>query len=309
MAVLFRPHFPVDKTHWVPALRRALDGMDFRVWPETGAATDIEYLIVWRLREGDHTAFPNLRAVLSLSAGINQYAGHPEFPAGARLVRMIEPGLRQGMLEYVASYALRFHREHDMIAAHAANMEWFEYIPKVAAQRTVGVMGLGELGAACAASLAGLGFNVLGWSRSRKEIPGVTSFGEDGLDAFLAQSEILICLLPLTATTENILGRRTLGLLPKGAFVINAARGHHVVDEDLLALLDSGHLAGAALDVFRKEPLPQDHPFWTHPKIHVTPHLAAITIPETGAQSIRASIAALQRGENPPGLVDFGRGY
>lgn len=309
MAVLFHPLIPVDKTHWLPLLRAALADYDLRVWPDIGNAADITAMITWRVFPDTATAYPNLKTILSLSAGVNQYIGHPDFPKGAQLIRMIEPGLSQGMMEYVLSYVMRFHKRHDHMAALSQG-PWGSVIPALCAERRVGIMGLGEMGGACARALCALGFQVNGWSRTQKNLPGVNGFtGKDGLNDFLSQTDILVCLLPLTAETQDILNSETLSRLPRGACVINAARGKHLVEEDVLALLESGHLDQLALDVFRAEPLAPDHPFHAHPRLHVTPHLAAITRPETGVQSLKRTLDQLQRGETPSGLVDLQRGY
>lgn len=309
MAVLFHPLIPVDKTHFLPLLREALREHDFRVFPDTGDKADITALITWKLFKGDATAYPNLRTILSLSAGVNQYIGHPELPKNVRLVRMIEPGLSQGMMEYVISYVMRFHKQHDHMKALAAQ-PWGSTIPPLASQRRIGIMGMGEMGRACATALTALGFPVNGWSRSDKTITGITHFtGQAGLGDFLKNTDILVCLLPLTADTQGILNKETLSLLPRGACLINAARGKHLVEEDLIPLLHSGHLDQAALDVFRVEPLPADHPFQHEMRIHITPHLAAITRPESAVESIKQALEQLAKGEDPAGLVDLGRGY
>ncbi|MGZ9109195.1 MAG: 2-hydroxyacid dehydrogenase [Micavibrio sp.] len=309
MAVLFRPLIPVDNLHWVPLLKETLKPFDMRIWPEQGDPAEITYMVAWKVFPGDANAWPNLKAILSLSAGVNQYIGHPDFPKGAQLIRMIEPGLSQGMMEYVVSYVLRFHKQHDQMRA-LAKAPWGSVIPKLSRECRVGIMGMGEMGTACARALGALGFVVNGWSRTAKTLPHVKSFaGAEQLDEFLQQTDILVCLLPLTSETRDILNRDTLSRLPRGACVINAARGKHLVEEDLLELLNSNHIAQAALDVFREEPLPQNHPFWAHPRIHITPHLSAITMPFTAAQSLKQSIQQIERGERPAGWVDMAKGY
>lgn len=291
-------------------MQDALAAYDFRVWPDCGDKADIKYMVAWKVFPGDAAAWPNLKAILSLSAGVNQYVGHPDFPAHADLIRMIEPGLAQGMREYVLSYILRFHRQHDHMRALSTQTPWGNTVPPLSRQRRVGIMGLGEMGLACANALTALGFTVNGWTRTAKSIPGITCFaGTDGLEAFLSQTDILVCLLPLTPETKNILNRDTLSRLPRGACLINAARGKHLAEGDLIPLLDSGHLDQAALDVFHEEPLPANHPFRTHPRIHITPHVAAITMPETGTLSLKQVIEQMERGERPKGWVDMGRGY
>lgn len=310
MAILFRPVFDYDLRDWLPALQKELAGFDLRVAPDTGDPADIHYLVGWKLWEGDKTAWPHLKAVLPLSTGVDRYIGNPKFPHPAKLVRMIEPGLNQGMAEYVASFVLRYHREHDQWHEAQALQDWRHDIPKMAHQRTIGFLGMGNLAQSCIAMLAPFGFQMRGWSRSPRSLPGVTSFhGAEQLKTFLGGCDILVCLLPLTPETEDLLNRETLSALPHGACLINPARGRELVDEDLIALLDSGHLQRAALDVFRREPLPAEHPFWKHPRIHVTPHIAAVTIPETGAKALRQVIETLEAGGTPAGLVDFAKGY
>lgn len=310
MAVLFRPVFKNDTRDWVPALKKELKDFELRIAPDIGNPADIHYLIGWKLFEGDKTAWPNLKAVLPLSTGIERYINNPDFPDNAKLVRMIEPGLNQGMSEYVASYVLRFHRDHDRWAGIPDAQYWDPHIPKLAKDRTIGFLGLGNLTQSCIDTLKPFGFNIKGWSRTEKTIPGVSSFhGPEQLKPFLKDCEILICLLPLTPETENILNNDTLSTLPKGACLINPARGAELVDEDLIKLLNSNHLKYAALDVFRKEPLPDDHPFWSHQRIFITPHIAAITMPETGAIALRQAIETIEAGRTPPSLIDRDKGY
>ncbi|HEY8189802.1 MAG TPA: glyoxylate/hydroxypyruvate reductase A [Micavibrio sp.] len=309
MAVLFRPMLPVDHLYWMPALRDALQPFDMRFSPDCGDPHEIDYIIAWKLSQGDSSSWPNLKAILALGAGINQFVGHPDFPRRAALIRMIEPGLSQGMIEYAASWVLRFHREQDHMKALSLE-PWFRTVPRLSHARTIGIMGLGEMGSACARALVALGFTVRGWTRTPKSMPGIENFsGMEELNGFLAGTDILVCLLPLTPETKDILNRDTLSCLPRGACLINAGRGAHLVEEDLLDLLNSGHIDQAALDVFRQEPLPPDHPFHAHPRVHVTPHLASITIPETGAQALKTSIEQMERGERPAGWVDLKRGY
>lgn len=310
MAILFRPVFDYDERDWIPALKKELADYDLRIAPDMGNPADIHYLIGWKLFAGDKTAWPHLKAVLPLSTGVDRFVGHPDFPENAKLIRMIEPGLNQGMAEYVASFVLRFHRDHDGWQQAQTEKNWIHDIPKLARERTIGFLGLGNLAQSCIDMLTPFGFQMRGWSRSPKSIPGITSFhGPEQLKSFLSECEILVCLLPLTKETENILNKETLSALPKGACLINPARGKELVDQDLITLLDSGHLKYAALDVFRKEPLPTDHPFWSHPRIIITPHIAAVTIPATGAIALRQVIEIIEAGGIPAGLVDPDQGY
>lgn len=270
----------------------------------------IRYALLWQADPTGLADLPNLRAVFSLGAGVDGLIDHPGLPRHAPLVRMVDPGLRQGMSEYVLLQVLRCHHHLDIYARQQRAGIWRPQAHLLASERRVGVLGLGELGAAAARSLSTVGFDVAGWSRTPKDIAGVRTFaGKDGLAAMLARSDVLVDLLPLTPATRGLLDRTRMSLLPKGAFVINAARGAHLVEDDVLALLDAGHLAGAVLDVFAHEPLPPDHPFWTHPRIMVTPHVAAFTHPRTAAPGLVENIRRIERGSAPLHVVEYGRGY
>jgi glyoxylate/hydroxypyruvate reductase A len=223
---------------------------------------------------------------------------------------MVEPGLTAGMSEYVVLAVLNHHRFMLDYAAQRRNKVW-EEIPQVPAEaRQVGVLGLGVLGRDALEKLKPFDFRLAGWSRSPKSITGVTCFhGSGGLGEFLAGTDILVCLLPLTAETRNILNRETFAKLPAGGAVINVGRGGQLVEDDLLAALDSGHLSGATLDVFQKEPLPKKHPFWTHPRVFMTPHVASMTVPESAVRAVVANIQRLESGEALQHVVDLKRGY
>ena len=313
MAVLLRPHFDIDHQYWKPLLAEKLSDMDFRVWPDIGNPDDIEYVICWRVYEGDKNAYPNLKAVISLKAGVEAFIASPHFPHPAKLVRMIDPGMTASMTEYVASFVLRFHRDHDEMVEFGNKHPWPVPIPKRAEERTIGFLGFGVLAQACAEKLLPMGFKIQGWRKSNMPEGSFKVFaGAEELPAFLAATDILVCLLPLTSETQDIINAKTLSMLPKGASLINVARGAHVVDDDLVAAIDNGHIKYAALDVFRKEPLALDHPFLDtkrQSRIIVTPHIAAVTMPDTGSEIIRQSIDELENGEIPLGLVDFKKGY
>lgn len=255
---------------------------------------------------GDFAPYVRTKAVLNLWAGVEEALAIPNL--GQPLARMVDPGLTRGMVEWVAGHVLRHHLGID---AHLANpgREWRPEAPPLAPSRRVGILGLGELGAACARALAALGFDVAGWSRSPKAIEGVEArHGEDGLAATLRRSEILVLLLPLTPATEALLDARRLAALPPGAVLLNPGRGALVDDEALLAALD-GPLGHATLDVFREEPLPRDHPFWAHPKVTVTPHIASATRPETASRAVAENVRRGEAGEPLLHLVDRDRGY
>lgn len=255
----------------------------------------------------DFSPFTNARAVLSLWAGVEQIVTNPTLTIP--LARMVDSGLAEGMVEWVTGHTLRYHLGIDA-QLNAQNGNWAPAVPPLARNRTVGILGLGELGRACARALVALNFNVSGWSRSQKSLPGVTCLSADeGLGQILEQSEIIILLLPLTTATENLINRDRLSRMRKGAFLLNPGRGALIEDAALLDALDSGQVAHATLDVFRTEPLPQNHPFWAHPGVTVTPHIASETRPDTASQVIAENIRRSEAGEPLKFLVDRKAGY
>ena len=312
MALLFSSKND-DPERWREALLAEIPDLDFRVWTTDGKnigdPADIEFALVWAPKKGALKAFPNLKAVLSLGAGVDHLLGR-DLPEGMPVVRLVDPGLTRGMREYVIYWTLHFHRRFAEYAESSAAKKWQQLPQADTRKRRVGIMGLGVMGADAATHLNALEFDVAGWSRRAKTLDGITCFhGADGLADFLSQTEILICLLPLTPETAGIINKDTLAQLPEGAALINAARGPHVVDEDLIRALDGGHLAGAVLDVFHTEPLPAGHAFWDHPKINITPHAASLTTPETAAQPVSENIERIRVGQAPEPIVDFEAGY
>jgi len=309
MALLFRS--TVDSaTRWRDQLTRLTEELDIRVWPEIGDPADIDYALVWRPEPGFLASLPNLKLILSLGAGVDHLLGDPQLPRHLPIVRLVDPHMTDAMSEYVVLQVLCLHR-HDLdYRTQQQDRLWRELDQKNAADRRVGILGFGELGRDAAKKLKALGFDVAAWSRSEKTLVGVESHaGAGGLPHLLGRSEILVCLLPLTAETEGILNARNLALLPRGAALVNAARGAHLVEDDLLAALASGQTSGAVLDVFRDEPLPADHPFWHHPRIVVTPHVAAFTNPVTAAPIILDNLRRFEEGRPLLNQVDPARGY
>jgi glyoxylate/hydroxypyruvate reductase A len=290
---------------WPEALARAMPALELRVWPDAGERADIQYVVVWKPPADSLRALPNLKAIFSLGAGVDYLFTNTKLPQDVPLVRLIDPALTEGMTEYVLYHVLRYHRYMGAYEAQQRQRMWRE-LPQVRpGDRTIGIMGLGVIGSDIAAKLALLGFRIAGWSRSAKRLPQVRSFfGRDQLEPFLKRSEILVCVLPLTPETEGILNKNTLAALPRDACLISAGRGGHLIEQDLLAALDSGRIAGATLDVFHTEPLPAEHPFWMHPKVTVTPHTASITNPYTASTQVADNIRRLQQGEALVGLVD-----
>jgi len=292
---------------WLQGLRAALPGADVSLW-EPGAAP-ADYAVVWAPPQQFFDEQAQLQAVFNIGAGVDALL-KLQLPPQARIVRLDDAGMSVQMAEYVCHAVIRHFREFDAYEADTRQGKWSFRKPRDRADFPVGIMGLGVLGARVARSLAAFEFPVNGWSRSPKTVDGVRCFsGVDGFSDFLAASRVLVCLLPLTPDTRDIMNRDSLSCLQPGAYVINVARGAHLVEEDLLALLDSGHIAGATLDVFRTEPLPAGHPFWTHPKITITPHTSARTLRGESIAQIAGKIATLQRGESVAGVVDRGQGY
>ncbi|HYE51733.1 MAG TPA: glyoxylate/hydroxypyruvate reductase A [Azospirillaceae bacterium] len=295
---------------WIAELTRQVPGLTVWRWPDMPDPAAVRYALVWKPPPGLLATLPNLEVVFSLGAGVDALLKDPTLPR-VPLVRMVEPGLTEGMTEYVCLHVLRWHRDAPLFERQQREKVWHQPVHQsLARERRVGILGLGVLGSDAAAALTALRFDVAGWSRTRKELPGVTCFhGQDQLPDFLARTEILVCLLPLTPDTAGILNARLFAGLPRGAVVINAARGQHMVERDLLDALESGHIAGATLDVFQEEPLPPDHPFWTHPRVTVTPHVAAITQARTAVAQVVEGLRRARAGLPLQNLVDRDLGY
>ncbi len=295
---------------WKDTVQTLLPDLEVFLAEDDPPTERIRYAVVWRPLPGWLATFPNLECILSVGAGVEHVLIDPDLPRHVPIIRTIGPDLRVRMREYVTLHVLRHHRCLDEIAAAQSSRAWHQIIAPPATERHVGLLGLGNLGGYCAEALAHLGFRVSGWSRGTSRVSGLNCLsGNDGLNRLLSLSEILVCLLPLTPETEGILNAENFARLPRGAAVINAARGEHLVEADLLAALDSGQVGAATLDVFRTEPLPDDHPFWDHPKVLVTPHTASLIDPEAGGRLIAENLSRFRRGERVPDLVDVERGY
>jgi len=292
---------------WIDGLREALPGAKVAVWEPGAPAAD--YAVVWAPPQTLLDQQPQLKALFNIGAGVDGLL-KLRLPPQALVVRLDDAGMSVQMAEYVCHAVIRHFREFDGYEADVKQGRWSYRKPRIRAEYPIGVMGLGVLGSRVAQALRLFDFPVNGWSRTPKALEGVRSYaGAARFDEFLSASRVLVNLLPLTPDTHDILCRDSLSRLLPGAYVVNVARGAHLVDADLLALLDDGHLAGATLDVFRTEPLPADHPFWTHPRISVTPHTSARTLRDESIAQIAGKILALERGEAIAGLVDPARGY
>lgn len=305
-----------DASAWLHGLARALPDAELREW-QPGDTAPADYAVVWHPPR-ELFAAPGLRAIFNLGAGVDAILEHEReapgtLPANALLVRLEDSGMGPQMAEYVQHAVLRYLRRFDEYALAQARREWHVLAPHPLKTFTVGVLGLGVLGAQVAHAVASLGVPVRGFSRSAKTLDGIETFSGDlhgsQFDAFLSEVKLLVNLLPATPDTENVLCARTFGKLARGAYLVNVARGTHLNEADLLDALKHGALAAATLDVFREEPLPHDHPFWQEPRITVTPHCSALTLRDEAISQIADKIGALARGETVSGVVHVQRGY
>jgi glyoxylate/hydroxypyruvate reductase A len=295
---------------WVRAFGRLRPEFEVRVWPESGDLADISFVLAWETPPGFFALFPNLKCIASLGAGVDHLLTDPELSREVFITRVIDPSITRQMSEYLLLYVLRFSRHSVSFDEDAAREVWHPRIPQRPADLTVGIMGLGQLGLDAAHKLKQLEFPVIGWRRTPRGVAGIETYSGSGeLPAFLAKSRILICMLPLTPQTRGILDAALFSQLPQGAYVINVARGAHLIEADLLAAIDYGHLAGACLDVFETEPLPAGHPLWRHPKVTVTPHIASLTNPYEVVPQMVVNYRRVAAGAAPYQLVDRDRGY
>lgn len=308
MSILYRSD-AVRGRIWAEIFAAEAPELPFHIWPDTGDTAAVEYLIAWQPPGEFLRSLPSLQVLFSIGAGVDQI-GLEQVPGKVAIVRMVEPGLVSGMVEFATMAVLALHRNVlDYQRLQRAGI-WRQMDVLPAAQRRVGVMGLGVLGQAVLRALAPFGFALRGWSRTLKEVPGVTCYsGSAGLDAFLGGCDILVCLLPLTDATRRILDSRLFGRLPQGASLVSLGRGGHLDQSALLDALDAAQLSAAVLDVCDPEPLPAGHPFWQHPGILLTPHIAGVTRPETAARVVLENIRRHRRGEPLRDVVDRATGY
>ena len=294
----------------VEALRTAAP--DIPVWShrDEAPAEAVEAMLAWSLKPGVLPAFPHLKLLCAPSAGVDKLLAVPDLPPDLPVVRTVDPQQHVEIAQYVVGTTLRHTREFERFAAQQQRGEWLRRPVRASAHCRVGILGLGEVGRFVAGAMQAIGYPVAGWSRSPKSLAGLESYsGAQGLQRLLAGSDILVCALPLTDETRDLLNERALSLLPRGAYVINVGRGEQVVEDDLLALLDTGHLAGAALDVLRDEPPSPDHRLWRHPQVFGTPHIAAQASAETIALQCLENLRRVRAGQPVLNRVDLAKGY
>jgi len=309
--ILLRTESNVDR--WVKSLAAALPEFEIVHVTETSKTVEqasVNYAVVWNPPVDFFVGLDRLKAIFSVGAGVDHLKNDLFLPPDVPVVRMVDDDLTTGMVEYVVFQVLRFHREFYRYEHLQEQVEWRVLPQKRPQDRRVGILGLGVLGEAVARQLASLQFDVNGWSRTEKNLAGIRCWsGPESLDPFLKETDILICLLPLTDSTRALIDVAVLDQLAKGACLINAARGEHLVESDLLKALNSGQLAAAALDVFVEEPLPDSNPLWKHPRVFITPHAAAQTGPESAALRIAEEVARIEKGKQPLNAVNMQRGY
>jgi len=288
---------------------REAPGIDFRLWPHAGDGTDVHFLAAWEPPADLATRFPKLQVLFSTGAGVDQF-NFAALPPRLPVVRMVEPGIVQGMVEYATHAVLDLHRDMPAYRRQQQRGEWLPLPVKPAPERRVGVLGLGSLGQAVLKQLRSFGFECEGWSRSRHAIDGVRCHaGLQELDALLQRSDILVCLLPLTETTRGFLDASVFARLPAGAALVHVGRGPQLDLDALVAALDAGRLSEAVLDVTDPEPLPREHALWHHPRIRITPHIASMTQPASAARAVIENLRRFAATEPMVGLVDRSRGY
>jgi glyoxylate/hydroxypyruvate reductase A len=308
MALLYKAD-PVRGEQWKRLFAEHAPDIEWRAWPDIGDPKDIRYLAAWQAPDDLETLLPNLQVLFALSAGVDQL-DLDRLPTTLPVVRLLDPSITRGMCEYAGFAVLSLHR--DMLRYRQQQMArcWQAHLLQPAAKRRVGVMGLGTQAQQILATLQTFGFALSGWARSEHRIAGVDCFaGAEQLPAFLGRCDIVVCVLPLTEETKGILNRQLFQHLPKGAALVNMGRGGHLIEEDLLEALASGQLSAAVLDVLEQEPAAPDHPFWHHPQILLTPHIAAMTQPESAFSVLLENIRRHQRGESMLGQVDRERSY
>ncbi len=310
---LFLTNWPAEV--WLAAMHRADPTADVRIYPnELGRTDDIHYAVAWLPPANTLGSLPNLKAVFSLGAGVDALLADPTLPV-VPIVRVVDPDLTMRMSEYVVMHVLMHHRQQMRIEANQRQRTWDSFATHAADALTVGILGFGVMGRDAGEKLSHLGFKVAGWSRTAKQAQGIATFaGQPGLDAFLAATDILVCLLPLTADTAGIIDRDLIAKLRRngplgGPVLINAGRGRLQREEDILAALDAGELRGASLDVFETEPLPRTSRLWLHPRVYVSPHTAADSDPDVIARYVLGQIRKYETGQGLINVVDRKRGY
>jgi glyoxylate/hydroxypyruvate reductase A len=299
-----------DPVAWSAALKMAMPELDVRVSPDLGRVEDIETALVWKAPPGELASLPNLKLITNLGAGVDPILADETIPKHIPVARLGDEVMAQMMAQFATMCVLRHYRDLGRYGRQQRESRWHYELPRASYDVRIGIMGIGLLGGAAARMLAGIGFPVAGWGRSPRSIEGIETYhGAEGLTPFLARTEILVCLLPLTRETWHIVDRGVLYRLPRGAKLVNCGRGGTVDEAALLDALNDGQIAEATLDVFETEPLPAEHPFWQMDNVLVLPHIASIAVPEIAARDVVENIRRLESGQALLNIVDRARGY
>jgi len=300
-----------DENVWRQFVQAELPDIDVRVYPDDGDVNEIKYAVVWKHPHGILKKYPNLKAILSLGAGVDHILSDPDLPKDLPIVRLVDVKLTHEMCFHALHWVLHFHSDHYLYMNQQLDKKWLQHGSMQPEDRSVGIMGLGNIGKGIGDSLVSQGFKVLGWGTSQKSSLGDIEyfFGDEQLGVFLGKTNILINVLPLTKDTTNLLRKQELQRLPRGAFIINMGRGGIVNETDLLSLLDEGHITAAAMDVFEQEPLPANNPLWSHPSVYITPHIAGQSNPKSSAKTIAENIRRIEDDELPFPIYDITKGY
>ena len=300
-----------DEKIWRQWVQAELPEMDVRVHPDDGDVNEIKYVAVWKHPHGILKKYPNLKAILSLGAGVDHILSDPDLPEGIPIVRLVDKKLTHEMCFHALHWVLHFHSDHFLYMKQQKDKKWQQQGSIQPEDRTVGIMGLGNIGRGIGDSLVNQGFKVLGWGANQKSSLGDIKyfFGKVQLSDFLVKTNILINVLPFSKDTKNMLRKDELKFLPRGSFIINMGRGGIINEADLLSLLDENHITAAALDVFEQEPLSTKNPLWSHPSVYITPHIAGQSNPQSSAKTIAENIRRIEDGKMPFPIYNIAKGY
>ncbi|MDB9951359.1 glyoxylate/hydroxypyruvate reductase A [Candidatus Thioglobus sp.] len=309
--VLASTDFWEDMEVWSNGLQKAMPEMDIKVYPDDGDVNEVEFAVVWKHPRGILKKYPNLKAILSLGAGVDHIISDPDLPEGLPIIRLVDKKLTHEMCLHALHWVLHFHSDQYLYRSQQLKRQWIQQSSIQTEDRTIGIMGLGNIGRSIGELLVTQSFNVIGWGANQKS--SLTDikyyYGQDQLSDFLGRTNILINVLPLTSDTTNIITKKELRLLPKNSFIINIGRGGIINEEDLLTLLNDRHIKAAALDVFTQEPLPENNSLWGHPSVYITPHIAGQSNPNSAGQTISENIYRIQKGELPYPIYSRTNGY
>ena len=309
--VLASTDFWEDMEVWSNGLQKAMPEMDIKVYPDDGDVNEVEFAVVWKHPRGILKKYPNLKAILSLGAGVDHIISDPDLPEGLPIIRLVDKKLTHEMCLHALHWVLHFHSDQYLYRSQQLKRQWIQQSSIQTEDRTIGIMGLGNIGRSIGELLVTQSFNVIGWGANQKS--SLTDikyyYGQDQLSDFLGRTNILINVLPLTSDTTNIITKKELSLLPKDSFIINIGRGGIINEDDLLTLLSEGYIKAAALDVFTQEPLPENNSLWDHPSVYITPHIAGQSNPNSAGQTISENIYRIQKGELPYPIYSRTNGY